>query len=248
MHRQELENYTQQLLEVARFRDYCPNGLQVEGRPQIMRLVSGVTANMALLQAAVEQGADAILVHHGFFWKNEDSRVIGIKQRRLKFLLQHDLNLFAWHLPLDAHPTLGNNAQLAQQLGIRVDGTFGEQNLGCIGQLPAAMPLGEFTALLQQRLGHVPLAVGDTSRHISRIAWCSGGAQSYFNEAMALGADAYLTGEISEAVVHSARESGVAFIAAGHHATERFGIQALGQHLAGQFDVEHTYIDIPSPA
>lgn len=248
MHRQELENYTQQLLEVARFRDYCPNGLQVEGRPQIKRLVSGVTANMALLQAALEKEADAILVHHGFFWKNEDSRVIGIKQQRLKFLLQHDLNLFAWHLPLDAHPKLGNNAQLAQQLGISADSTFGEQNLGCVGQLPAAMPLGKFVALLQQRLNHVPLTIGDANRQISRIAWCTGGAQSYFGEAMELGVDAFLTGEISEAVVHNARESGVAFIAAGHHATERFGIQALGRHLAEQFDMEHTYIDIPSPA
>lgn len=248
MHRRELENYTQQLLETARFKDYCPNGLQVEGRAEIQHIVTGVTANMALLEAAVAAGADAVLVHHGFFWKNEDSRVIGIKQRRLKYLLQHDLNLFAWHLPLDAHPTLGNNAQLAAKLGIQMEGCFGEQNLGCIGTLQQPMSTQQFMSLINIQLQRPSLSVARPEQNISRIAWCSGGAQSYFNDACDLGVDAYLTGEISEAVVHTARESGVAFIAAGHHATERYGIQALGEHLATQFGLSHQHIDIDSPA
>ncbi len=248
MHRQELENYTQQLLETGRFKDYCPNGLQVEGRAEIRHIVTGVTANMALLEAAVAAEADAVLVHHGFFWKNEDSRVIGIKQRRLKYLLQHDLNLFAWHLPLDAHPTLGNNAQLAQKLGINIDGWFGEQNLGCVGTLSQPMQMQQFTTLINTQLHRPPLLVGAAERTVNRVAWCSGGAQGYFSDACDLGVDVYLTGEISEAVVHTARESGVAFIAAGHHATERYGIQALGAHLAAKFGLSHQHIDIDNPA
>lgn len=248
MLRTELENYTQQLLETSRFKDYCPNGLQVEGKNEIHKIVTGVTANMALLESAVAAGADAILVHHGFFWKSEDSRVIGIKQRRLKYLLQHDLNLFAWHLPLDAHPTLGNNAQLAIRLGLEVEGWFGDQNLACFGVLPGAMSLQQFGEQIANRLDRPPLLVGESPQTISKVAWCSGGAQGYFTEASTLGVDAFITGEISEAVVHTARESGVAYIAAGHHATERYGIQALGQHLAQQFGISHQHIDIDSPA
>lgn len=248
MHRQELENYTQQLLEVARFRDYCPNGLQVEGRSDIRRIVTGVTANMALLEAAVARQADAVLVHHGFFWKNEDSRVTGIKQRRLKYLLQHDLNLYAWHLPLDAHPELGNNAQLAERLGLQIQGCFGEQALACVGALQQPVTQAELATQLESQLGHTPLLIGDPGRMIHRMAWCTGGAQGYFNEALHQGIDAYLTGEISESVVHTAREAGVTFIAAGHHATERFGIQALGRHLAEEFSLEHIFVDIASPA
>lgn len=247
MHRQELENYTQHLLEVARFRDYSPNGLQVEGRSEIRRIVTGVTANMALLEAAVAWQADAVLVHHGFFWKNEDSRVTGIKQRRLKYLLQHDLNLYAWHLPLDAHPELGNNAQLAEKLGLQIQGCFGEQALACVGTLQQPVTQAELATQLESQLGHTPLLVGDPGRMIHRMAWCTGGAQGYFNEALNQGIDAYLTGEISESVVHTAREAGVTFIAAGHHATERFGIQALGRHLAEKFSLEHIFVDIASP-
>jgi dinuclear metal center YbgI/SA1388 family protein len=248
MYRQELENYTQQLLDTGRFKDYCPNGLQVEGRKEIRHIVTGVTANMALLEAAAAAGADAVLVHHGFFWKNEDSRVIGIKQRRLKFLLQHDLNLFAWHLPLDAHPTLGNNVQLAEKLGINIEGWFGEQNLACIGKLQGPMPIQQFAALIETRLQRPPLLVGATDKTVSQVALCSGGAQGYFLDACNLGVNVFITGEISEAVVHTARESGVAYIAAGHHATERYGIQALGAHLANRFGLSHQHIDIDSPA
>ncbi len=248
MHRQELENYTQQLLECPRFRDYCPNGLQVEGRPEIRKIVTGVTANQLLLEQAVQAGADAILVHHGFFWKNEDSRIVGIKRRRLGFLFEHELNLFAWHLPLDAHPTLGNNAQLAQKLGWQIENAFGEQGIALIGRLPTSQPVEEMGARLQQLTGRTPLLIPGDGRPIHRIGWCSGGAQGYFDQALAHQVDAFMSGEISESVVHTARESGVAFIAAGHHATERYGIQALGAHLAAQFGLAHQFIDIDSPA
>ncbi|MBB5019057.1 dinuclear metal center YbgI/SA1388 family protein [Chitinivorax tropicus] len=246
--RPELERHLHQLLDLARFKDNAPNGLQVEGREQIETIVTGVTANRALIEAALDLKADAILVHHGFFWKNEDARIVGIKRQRIGLLLANDLNLFGYHLPLDAHPTLGNNAQLAQKLGLMADGNFGEQNLGAVGVLSDTLPLSIFADHIAQQLGRPPLIIGDPTQAVRRVAWCTGGAQSYFNDAIAQGVDAYITGEISEAVVHTAREAGVAFIAAGHHATERYGIEALGRYLAGEFGLTHHFIDIDNPA
>ncbi|WP_184039377.1 Nif3-like dinuclear metal center hexameric protein [Chitinivorax tropicus] len=248
MTRPELERHLHQLLDLARFKDNAPNGLQVEGREQIETIVTGVTANRALIEAALDLKADAILVHHGFFWKNEDARIVGIKRQRIGLLLANDLNLFGYHLPLDAHPTLGNNAQLAQKLGLMADGNFGEQNLGAVGVLSDTLPLSIFADHIAQQLGRPPLIIGDPTQAVRRVAWCTGGAQSYFNDAIAQGVDAYITGEISEAVVHTAREAGVAFIAAGHHATERYGIEALGRYLAGEFGLTHHFIDIDNPA
>ena len=243
----ELENYTGQLLEVERFRDYCPNGVQVEGRGEIKRLVSGVSASLDFLKAAVAAGADALLVHHGWFWKNEDARITGIKRARLEWLLRHDVSLLAYHLPLDAHPQLGNNAQLAGKLGARIDGWFGEQNLAAHGELSAPLNLADWVRQVGEALGRTPLVIGEASREIRRVAWCSGGAQGYFEEAVRLGVDAFLTGEISEQNTHMARETGVAFVAAGHHATERYGVQALGAHLAEHFGIEHRFFDIANP-
>jgi dinuclear metal center YbgI/SA1388 family protein len=244
----ELENYTGQLLEVERFRDYCPNGLQVEGRGEVKKLVSGVTASLDLLKAAVEMGADAVLVHHGYFWKNEDSRVVGVKRARLEWLLRHNVSLLAYHLPLDAHPQLGNNAQLAGMLGAEIEGWFGEQNIAAHGSLSGPLPLSAWIGKVADNLGRMPLAIGDANKPVRRVAWCSGGAQGYFEEATRLGVDAFLTGEISEQSVHVARETGVAFIAAGHHATERYGVQALGAHLAERFGIEHCFVEISNPA
>lgn len=243
----ELENYTGQLLEVERFRDYCPNGLQVEGRREIKRLVCGVTASMALLKAAVEMKADALLVHHGYFWKSEDARIVGIKRARLEWLLRHDVSLLAYHLPLDAHPRLGNNAQLAGLLGAEIEGWFGEQKIAAHGCLSEPLTLSGWAERVSGRLARQPLVIGDAERPLRRVAWCSGRGQGYFEEAIGLGVDAFLTGEISEQNVHVARESGVAFVAAGHHATERYGIQALGEHLAAQFGIEQHYVEIPNP-
>lgn len=244
----KLENYADLLLEAARFRDYCPNGVQVEGRTGVFKLVSGVTASLDLLKAAIAAGADAVLVHHGYFWKNEDARITGVKRARLELLLRHNVSLLAYHLPLDAHPDLGNNAQLAQKLGFEAEGRFGEQNIACHGVLAESMPLSALGAQISTALGRRPLLIGDDRKgELRRVAWCSGAAQGYFEEAIRLGVDAFLTGEISEQCVHLARETGVAFIAAGHHATERYGVQALGAHLAGKFGIDHQFIDIDNP-
>ena len=243
----EIRDYIASLLETSRFRDYCPNGIQVEGRPQVRRVATGVTASHRMLQAATAWGADAILVHHGYFWRNEDAAISGIKKRRIAHLLQHDISLLAYHLPLDAHAELGNNAQLGRRLGFVEQGRFGEQNIACYGDLAQAQTLVQLTAYIAHSLQHHPQVIGEESRTIRRIAWCTGAAQGYFEEAIALGVDAFLTGEISEQNVHVACETGVAFIAAGHHATERYGIKALGEHLAAQFAVEHQFFDLDIP-
>ena len=247
MERSVLDAYLDQYLEVARFRDYCPNGLQVEGRGSVERLVTGVTASLALLDAAIAVHADAILVHHGYFWRGEDPRLVGTRRERIASLLRHELNLFAFHLPLDAHPDVGNNAALARLLGFEVQGRFGEQDLGWFGEAEGAPTLGALAARVEERLVRPPLVVGEPTRPIRRVAWCTGAAQSYLDDAVRLGVDVYVSGEISEQTVHLARESGVAFIAAGHHATERYGVQALGAHLAERFGIEHRFIDIPNP-
>lgn len=247
----ELLDYTGQLLMVERFRDYCPNGLQVEGRNEIQKIVSGVTASMELLEAAHAAGADMVLVHHGYFWRNEDERVIGIKRARLKFLLQHNLNLVAYHLPLDAHTELGNNAQLAHRLEVKIDAWASEKTtdpaIVAHGTLPNIISLEELGSQIGEKLDRKPLLIGDLSKPIKRIAWCTGAAQNYLELAAKLDVDAFISGEISEQTVHLSRESGVAYIAAGHHATERYGVQALGQHLAGNFGLEHSFIDIDNP-
>ena len=244
---QKLLDYTAQFLQVERFKDYCPNGLQVQGKVEIKKIVTGVTASMALLEAASRENADAILVHHGYFWRNEDTRVIGIKQRRLKYLLENELNLIAYHLPLDAHAELGNNAQLARMLNFNLEKWVGDPAIIACGTLEAPMTLADFGSHIAVKLNRQPLILGDANKIIKRIAWCTGAAQNYFEEAIALGVDAYISGEVSEQTYHLAEESGVAYLACGHHATERYGIQALGEHLAQKFAVEHVFIDIDNP-
>lgn len=247
MKTKELELYLNDLLEVSRFKDYCPNGLQVQGRSEVTHVVTGVTASLALVEAAIEAGADAILVHHGYFWKNEDARVIGQKHARLKRLLGAHVNLMAFHLPLDNHPELGNNAQLGLQLGFMPNGRFSDDQLGWTGTLPQPMPLHALAAHVGAVLQREPLAIGDPDQMIRKVGWCTGGAQGYFDAAVAAGVDVYLSGEVSEQTTHLARESGVAYLAAGHHATERYGIRAVGEHLAQRFGLRHTFIDIPNP-
>ncbi|AHL76707.1 metal-binding protein [Stutzerimonas stutzeri] len=237
-------------LNAAKISDYCPNGLQVEGRPQVRRIVSGVTASQALLDAAVEAQADVVLVHHGYFWKNEDPRVVGIKQRRLKTLLSNDISLLAYHLPLDVHPEVGNNVQLAKMLGLTVEGPLEPENprsVGLVGSLDSPLAPADFMRRVESALGREPLMI-EGAEPIRRIAWCTGGAQEYIDQAVTAGVDAYLTGEVSEPTVHIARENGLSFFAAGHHATERYGVQALGEYLAKRFAIEHLFIDCPNPA
>jgi dinuclear metal center YbgI/SA1388 family protein len=247
MQRSRLEAYLDRYLDVGRFRDYCPNGLQVEGRESVARLVSGVTASVQFLEAAIDARADAVLVHHGYFWRGEDARVIGPRRRRIALLIKHDLNLFAFHLPLDAHEEVGNNAALARELDFSVSGRFGEQDIGMHGEVSQAATLGELAGHVEKRLQRKPVVVGDVSRPVRRVAWCTGAAQGYVEDAARLGVDAYVTGEISEQTVHFARESGIGFISAGHHATERYGVQSLGAHLADRFALDHRFIDIDNP-
>ncbi|WP_210768885.1 Nif3-like dinuclear metal center hexameric protein [Deefgea sp. CFH1-16] len=245
--RQELEAYLAQLLSVAQFKDYAPNGLQVEGRNQIQHIVTGVTASQALIDAAIALNADALLVHHGFFWKSEALPIVRTKKQRIAALLGADLNLFGYHLPLDAHPELGNNAQLAKQLGLIPTGRCGDQNLVWLGELPVPMSFDTFTRHIAVTLNRQPLSIGPADQIVRQVAWCTGGAQGYFHDVANLDVDCFITGEASEFVTHLAKESGVSFIAAGHHATERYGIAALGQHLAQHFGLQHTHLDLDNP-
>ncbi|KGH13821.1 UNVERIFIED_CONTAM: Nif3-like dinuclear metal center hexameric protein [Comamonas sp. A-3] len=236
------------LLQPERFKDYGPNGLQVEGKSEIRRIVSGVTASRALIEAAIEAGADAIFVHHGLFWRGMDGRITGWLKERIRLLLAHDINLFAYHLPLDAHAELGNNAQLGARLGVQGQAAFGEQNLGWLADVDfadAAALAGHVQSVLGRK---VTLAGVQEHKPIRRLAWCTGGAQGFFESAIAAGADAYITGEISEPQMHLAQEMGVSFIAAGHHATERYGAPAVAAHVARECGLEHRFIDIDNPA
>ena len=239
------------LLQPERFRDYGPNGLQVEGALKVRKIVSGVTASRALIEAAIAAGADTIFVHHGLFWRGQDGRVVGWMKQRLALLLAHDINLFAYHLPLDAHPDLGNNAQLGLHLGLTAQGRFGEQELGFMGERTDSAGFASAEALakhLEDKLNRPVAFVNGSKRAIKKIAWCSGGAQSYFEAAIAAGADAFITGEISEPQAHLARECGVTFLACGHHASERFGAPAVAAHVAAQLGLAHEFIEIDNPA
>ncbi len=249
VNRDVLAQYLATELQTARYRDYCPNGVQVEGRTEIKRIVSGVTANIALLEQAIYLGADAVLVHHGYFWRGEDMRVIGQKHQRLKLLLAHDLSLFAYHLPLDMHVELGNNAQLAMQLGLVPAARFGDDELGWLGTAgdPEIQTIGALALHIEHKLGRKPLLIGNPELALAQVAWCTGAAQNMFDQAISAGASVYLSGEISEPTVHLARESGVAYLSCGHHATERYGVQALGKKIAQQFGIEHHFVDIDNP-
>jgi dinuclear metal center YbgI/SA1388 family protein len=246
----ELVDYTNTLLEIGRFEDYCPNGLQVEGRPDVGLLVSGVTASQALIEAAIAAGADAMLVHHGYFWKGEDPCITGMKRRRLQRLLATQTSLLAYHLPLDAHPLLGNNAQLGRLLGVETCGTFGGADgtgLAHYAYLEPEIPAAALAERLRRSLGRAPLHIAGGAAALRSVGWCTGAAQSYIEAAARMGLGAFVSGEISEQTVHVARECAIHYFAAGHHATERFGVQALGNHLAEQFPIEHRFIDIDNP-
>ena len=239
--------YCNELLQADTFRDYCPNGLQVEGRHQIKRIITGVTASAALIEQAICRNADLLLVHHGYFWKGEELRIVGMKRGRLRALLEKDLNLVAYHLPLDAHMEVGNNAQLALRFDWSVKERFLDNNIGMIAELDPPRPLAELVTQVTTVLNRPPLVIAAGDHAVRRIAWCSGAAQGYIEQAATQGADAYLSGEVSEQTCHAARELGIHYLAAGHHATERYGVQALGAHLAQHFDLIHEYVEIDNP-
>ena len=240
----ELCHFCNEYLSIEDFTDYCPNGLQVEGRDTVHHLVSGVTASLELIEDAIELDADAILVHHGYFWKGEAQPLTGFKGRRVRALMQNDISLLAYHLPLDAHPGVGNNAQLAQRMGWLVTGQHGLLWVGELEQVQSAQQVMEH---LGEQIDSNPLLIEAGTRPVRRLAWCSGAAQSSIDDAQALGVDLYVSGEISEHTVHFARETGIHYIAAGHHATERYGVQALGELLAERFSIKHSYVDIDNP-
>ena len=243
-------DYSNTLLGIDQFRDYCPNGLQVEGKAEVKCLVGGVTASLALVEAAIATHADAIIVHHGYFWKGEATVITGMKKHRLTKLLSNNISLLAYHLPLDAHPELGNNAQLAKVLGFSITDRFGVGEgvaLGCVGEISPPLSPAAFAEHLQQRLGRSPQHIAGTRPTIARVAWCTGAAQDYLESAAKLGVDAFISGEISEQTVHIAHEMDIHYFAAGHHATERYGIQALCQHLGEHFAINAQFIDIDNP-
>ena len=250
MKRTKLVNQLTELLKPFQISDYCPNGLQVEGKEEIKKIVTGVTASQALIDAAIERGADAILVHHGYFWKGEDQCITGMKKRRIQALLTHDINLLAYHLPLDIHPELGNNAQLGDLLGIEYERPLEPWNKNSVavkGKLKQPMTAEAFAALIEQKLQRKPLLNVAGEHEIKTIAWCTGGGQGFIDLAASQGVDAYLTGEASEQTIHSSNEQQIHFFAAGHHATERYGAKALGEYLAAQYDLEVEFIDIDNP-
>lgn len=245
MTRVELEAYLQDYLKLQDYKDYAPNGLQVEGREQINKIVTGVTACQALLDKAIELNADAILVHHGYFWKSEPQTITGFKQKRIKSLLKHDINLFGYHLPLDGHEDLGNNAMLGKLWGL--EDITPVPGLVRLGSLPEAMEIYDFKAMVDDSLSRESLHLPGGPQQVQKIAWCSGGAQGYIDQAIAWGADVYISGEVSEQTTHLAKECGIHYLAAGHHATERVGIKALGEHLASKFSLECVFVDIANP-
>lgn len=245
--RAEMAAWLDALLEAPRFSDYCPNGLQVEGAPRVRRVVCGVTASLALVRAAARAGAQALLVHHGWFWRGEDPRVLGPRRERMATLLAHDISLFAYHLPLDVHPVLGNNVQLARRLGWPDGEPIGRDGLIRIADLETPLDADGLRATLLQGLDRDPMLVGELGRPIRRIAWCTGAAQDMLQQAIDAGADAFVSGEIAERTTHLAREAGVVYAGAGHHATERGGVQALGAELARRFGIEVAFVDDPNP-
>jgi len=247
---ESIESYLNDLLRISHFKDYCPNGLQVQGKVDIKTLLTGVTASLALIEKSIELKADAILVHHGWFWKNDDPRIVRQLHARLKLLMEHDINLYAYHLPLDQHPEFGNNVQLARVLGLEIQGQSKENDLVWYGkpsQGSRKKTLYDLSEHIANKLQRTPLVIGDERQSIKKVAWCTGGAQGYIDIASNLGADVYISGEISEQTTHAARELGIAYISAGHHATERYGVQALGAHVAKTFGVKHIHADIPNP-
>ena len=244
-----IESYLNDFLQISHFKDYCPNGLQVQGKKNIKTIVTGVTASLELIEEAIKAKADAILVHHGWFWKNDDSRIVGQLHKRLALLMQHELNLFAYHLPLDQHPKVGNNVQLAKVLGFHIEGQSKENDLVWFGK-PSKnkkLLLKELSEQLETKLNRKPLVIGDLNKEIKKVAWCTGGAQGYIQIAANLDADVYISGEISEQTTHASNELDIAYISAGHHATESYGVKALGKHLAQELGIRHIHIDVPNP-
>lgn len=248
--RKEFSLYLNQFLGCERYKDYAPNGIQIEGKDLIGRICTAVTASEDAITQAISWHADALLVHHGYFWRGEAPIITGMKRQRISQVLRHELNLFAYHLPLDCHPELGNNACLGALFeidSVRMHRAGATDNLLWSGMLAQSMSFKKFTEFLTNKLERPPLCIEGSNKPITHIAWCSGGAQDFIEDAYYLGADAYISGEVSERTYYQAKELGIHYYACGHHATERYGIQALGNHVASQFELEHLFLDANNP-
>ena len=250
MQLQRLSDFCADYLRVNDFNDYCPNGVQIESVSEVKSIVSGVTASLDLIEAAIDVRADTLLVHHGYFWKGESPVIAGFKGRRIRTLIKNNINLLAYHLPLDAHPVVGNNVQIANIMGWEVHGTFA--SVGChdivfYTSLESTITLDELTKSIANQLNTTPLILAAGNKPVKSIAWCTGAAQSYIDQAADRGFDVFISGEVSEHTFHYAKECGIHYIAAGHHATERYGVQALGRLISEQFGLKHQFIDIPNP-
>ncbi len=246
----QLETVLNNELKPQLIKDYCPNGLQVEGKNEVKKIITGVTASQALIDAAIEHKADALLVHHGYFWKGENESIKGMKGNRIRSLIKNDINLFAYHLPLDIHPTLGNNAELARLFSIiNVEGLEPTpQSIAMKGEFDVALSGEDLSLRISQILNREPLHITpDVNKNIKTVAWCSGGGQDYIELAAEQGIDAFISGEISERTTYIARELGIHYFAAGHHATERYGVKALGEWLVREHGFDVKFIDIDNP-
>ncbi len=246
----QLVEYLNQQLNVASIKDYCPNGLQVEGKPEVNHIITGVTASQQLIDAAIAANADAVLVHHGYFWKGEGEAIVGMKKRRIASLLHHDINLLAYHLPIDIHPLWGNNVQLGHLLGLdNMRPLAGIAPEGIVYTGSANMSLAQLGTTVANALGReLVVCEGAADKTLQKVAWCTGGGQSFIEQAALAGCDAFISGEVSEQTIHVAREMDIAFIAAGHHATERYGVKSVGEHLSAEFGLQVSFIDIDNPA
>jgi len=247
MQLKQLCDFCDEYLKVDEFKDYCPNGLQVEANPEVRRIVCGVTASQALIEAAIEENADTLIVHHGYFWKGESQPITGIKGQRIRSLMQNNINLLAFHLPLDVHAEVGNNVQLGKVMGWEIEGSFGEQGIVFEGSLAEPSTLRKLSSEVESRLDTRVVSISGGEHRVKKLAWCTGAAQGFIEAAAERGVDAFISGEISEPTTHLARELGIHYLGAGHHATERYGVQALSVVIAERFGVEQQFIDIPNP-
>lgn len=242
---EKINQFLSQTLDLT-MRDYCPNGLQVEGKSRVKKIATGVTASLALIEAAIKEKVEALFVHHGLFWSGDDLSLVGMKKKRVELLIKHKINLYAIHLPLDVHETLGNNALLGKKLGLEKIAHFGERDFGWLGRT-SLQTVGDFEKFVAKALRRKPLLLGNPKQKITKVAWCTGAAQKMLMEAKLAGADLFLSGEVSEQTYHEAKELGISYLACGHHATEKFGIEALGKAIAKEFHIEHRFINIENP-
>ena len=246
----EIIQWCDQTLKSHEFKDYAPNGLQIEGTSEVKKILCAVTASQTAIDAAVAYGADLLLVHHGYFWKGEPYPITGMRGKRIKSLIQHDISLVGYHLPLDSHPTIGNNAAIADLLELEHIQALdpNERNpIGNIGYLKSAMSPEVFKQFASEKLGFDAIHLPADKTSIQKVGFCTGGAQDYIKKAADQDCDAYISGEVSERTFYEAQELNVHYYACGHHATEKYGVQRLAKAISEQFNIEYSYFELNNP-